>query len=168
MEDKFMFLPETRLKEQAVVELKKCNAMISKFGLNLSDSDVKMLVEQRFEALKSNGRVEFGGGILTKLIVEFCDCAYIWQENFVVTIQELQDAFYYFKGEALEEFTDDELIALMKRYFERECQGSIEYLKESKLEELCSKIRYGAKGYELLDDDEQEDIYQYLDDEDDL
>jgi hypothetical protein len=168
MEENFMFLPQTVLKEQALMELKKCNDFTSKFRLALSDKDIQMLVEQRFEALKTNGRVEFGGGILKKLIYEFCDSAYIWQDNFVATIQELQEAFYYFKNEALEEFTDDELIALMKRYFENECQGSLEDLKESKLEQLCSWVRFGAKGYELLDDDDQGDIYQYLDSDEDM
>jgi hypothetical protein len=166
MDEKFMLLPQTVLKEQAIMELKKCNDFTSKYRLSLSESDIQMLVEQRFETLKLNGRVEFGGGILKKLIFEFCDSAYIWQDNFVSTIQELQEAFYYYKNEALEEFTDDELIALMKRYFEKECQGSLEDLKESKLEELCSRVRFGAKGYELLD--EEEELYNDLDSDEDM
>jgi hypothetical protein len=166
MDEKFMLMPQTVLKEQAIMELKKCNDFISKYRLSLSDADMQMLVEQRFETLKTNGRVEFGGGILKKLIFEFCDSAYIWQDNFVATIQELQEAFYYYKNEALEELTDDELIALMKRYFENECQGSLEDLKESKLEELCSKVRFGAKGYELLD--EEEELYSDLDSDEDM
>jgi hypothetical protein len=142
MEEQFDLLKVTQ-KNQAVVELKECNEFAGKFGLTLSDSDIQMLIEERFRALKSNGRVEFGNGILKKLVFEFCDSPYVMQDNFADTIQGLQEAFYYFKNESLDEYNDEELIDIMKDYFEHECQGSIEYLQESKLEDICRKKRYG-------------------------
>lgn len=142
MEEQFDLLKVTQ-KNQAVVELKECNEFAGKFGLTLSDSDIQMLIEERFRALKSNGRVEFGSGILKKLVFEFCDSPYVMQDNFADTIQGLQEAFYYFKNESLDEYSDEELIDIMKDYFEHECQGSIEYLQESKLEDICRKKRYG-------------------------
>ena len=33
--------------------------------------------------------------------------------------------FYFFKGEAMEQISDDELIEFMKRDFDGKCQGSI-------------------------------------------
>ena len=41
---------------------------------------------------------------------------------------ELQEAFYYFKTEAMEQFSDDELIEYMVKVFNGRAQGSTEYL----------------------------------------
>ncbi|SFR76789.1 DUF6323 family protein [Anaeromicropila populeti] len=130
-------------KEQEVLAVKKCNEYTKKFGMTLSDAEIKELMQCRFDALKSNGRIEFGMGILPKLIYEFCDSPYIYQDNYVETLEQLQDIFYFFKNESMDELSDDELIQAMKKYFDNECQGSIEYLAETKLHELCRAIRFG-------------------------
>lgn len=153
MDEKFGII-HTAQRKQAIEELKECNEFTGKFGLALSDADLQMLTEERFKALQSNGRVEFGGGILKKLIFEFCDSPYVMQDNFADTIQGLQEAFYYFKNESLDEYSDDELIDIMKDFFENECQGSMEYLQESKLEEICRRKRYGETAYEEDDFDD--------------
>ena len=59
-----------------------------------------------------------------------------------------EDIFYFFKGEAMEQISDDELIEFMKRDFDGKCQGSIEYLSGTSLEELCRGTRYGLNGLE--------------------
>ena len=43
----------------------------------------------------------------------------------------------------MEQIADDELIEFMKKCFNEECQGSIEYLSGTNLEELCRNTRYG-------------------------
>ena len=58
------------------------------------------------------------------------------------------EGFYFFKGEAMEQISDDELIEFMKRDFDGKCQGSIEYLSGTSLEELCRGTRYGLNGLE--------------------
>ena len=65
------------------------------------------------------------------------------KKNYEETLEELQDIFYFFKGEAMEQIADDELIEFMKIYFNEQCQGSIEYLSGTNLEELCRDTRYG-------------------------
>lgn len=82
--------------------------------------------------------------------MEFADSPYIYQDNYVTTLTELQECFYYFKGEALEDMTDDELIYLMKEYFNDECQGSVEYLQSTALENICCDVRYKDKQYRDL------------------
>ncbi|MEE0725953.1 MAG: DUF6323 family protein, partial [Clostridium saudiense] len=114
-----------------------------RYGVTLSDTQIENLINKRFESLKSTGRVEFGDGILKELIEAFCDSPYIIQENYEETLEELQDIFYFFKGEAMDQIADDELIEFMKEYFNGECQGSIEYLSGTNLEELCRDTRYG-------------------------
>jgi hypothetical protein len=143
-------------KEIAFEEIQKCNSFSSKFGITLSPSDIQVLIKERFESLKKYGRIELGSGIMHKIIFEFCDSPFIWQDNYADTLSELQDIFYYFKNESLDEFTDDELIRFMRKSFDNECQGSLEYLRETSLEEVCRGIRYGQEAYKYLDsyDDE--------------
>ena len=43
-------------------------------------------------------RVEFGEGIVPKIIYEFCDSNYIDQNNYVDTIIRLQEIFYLYKN----------------------------------------------------------------------
>ena len=112
-------------KKQAVIELKKCNELTLKYGLTLSNEDINELIENRFKSLKDTGRIEFSEGVLKKIIEAFCDSPYIMQNNYEETLEELQDIFYFFKGEAMEQISDDELIEFMKRDFDGKCQGSI-------------------------------------------
>ena len=135
-------------KKQLIMNIKKCNELTIKFGVSLSDEVIDRLINKRFEALKNTGRIEFDEGILKKLIEAFCDSPYIMQNNYEETLEELQDIFYFFKGEAMEQISDGELIEFMKRDFDGKCQGSIEYLSGTSLEELCRGTRYGLNGLE--------------------
>ena len=124
-------------------QLLACNDFTIKFGLYLNEDQAQTLLTKRIEALGETGRVEFGEGILKKLIFEFCDSPYIMQDSYVETLLALQDAFYYFKNESLDQIPDDDLISFMKRHFDGDCEGSLEYLTGSSLEDLCRGARYG-------------------------
>ncbi len=132
-------------KSLTISELRECNDFTVNYGLYLSDTQIRELAARRFEALRNTGRVEFKKGILKKLIAEFCDSPYITQDNYEETIIELQDSFYYFKNESQDRIPDDELISFMKRSFDGRCQGSLEYLSGTTLEELCRNTRYGLE-----------------------
>lgn len=150
MDEMFELTARAAYNISVAEELRDCNAFTSRFGLSLSDRQIQSLVEKRLEALSSTGRVEFGCGITKKLIREFCDSPYIMQENYEETILELLDSFYYFKNESEDRISDDELIAFMRRHFDTTCQGSLEYLSGTTLEDLCRNTRYG---YEIDDKD---------------
>ena len=79
--DNNMFMPLRQQLLAAHQEIRECNAYSSKFGLVLSETEITDLVTGRAEALRASGRIEFGGGILPKLIEAFCDSPYIEQEN---------------------------------------------------------------------------------------
>lgn len=136
-------------KKQTLIDLKSCNELTIKYGLTLTDEDIDELIKNRFKSLKDNGRIEFSKGILKKLVEAFCDSPYIMQDNYKDTIIELQECFYFFKNEAMDQISDDELIEFMKKYFDEQCQGSLEYLSGTNLEELCRNTRYGFKDYDM-------------------
>ena len=141
MDDRDMRKLAEMQKSHALAELRECNDLIQSYGLSLSEPQMAELVEARFNALRETGRVEFGQGILEKLMKAFCDSPYLTQENYLETLFELQDSFYYFKNESQDLFSDDELIAFMKRYFDGFCQGSLDCLSGTSLEELCRRAR---------------------------
>lgn len=125
---------------RSIQELEYCNNLTVSYGLSLSLEDMKELVEHRFVSLKNTGRIEFGEGIFKKLVYNFCDSPYLSKENYKSTLMELQEMFYYFKGESMECFSDDELIGAMKLIFNEEAHGSIEYLSGISLSEIINTI----------------------------
>ena len=121
-------------------EIRRCDELNRLYGLTLTEDDITELVQLRGEALRNTGRVEFGG-ILPKLIRAFCKSPYVDSFNYAQTLGELQDAFYYFKNESGDIFSDDELIEFMERVFNGRAEGSAELLCTISLEDLCRWAR---------------------------
>ncbi len=143
MADNFYDL--TAAGAQDIRMLSECNALTGRYGLSLTKQQLRALEARCREAILSAGRIEFGGGVIRAIIEEFCDSPYISQDNYEETISELLDAFYYFKNESEDRISDDELIKTMHRHFDTTCQGSLEYLSGTTLEDLCRNCRYDGE-----------------------
>ncbi|MGN0391200.1 MAG: DUF6323 family protein [Wujia sp.] len=144
MEKDFMLMLSEQNQIARVVDT---NRYTERFGLSLSEQDAVMLVRERTRSLKEQQRVEFGKGVLEKLILAFCDSDYIGQDEYAETIARLQDIFYLYKNESMDVWTDDELIERMKEAFDGECQGSLDYLEDTYLEKFAREIRTGTKNW---------------------
>ncbi len=131
--------------DQRIETLSECNALTGRYGLSLTQKQVIALEKHQREAAAAAGRAEFGGGALRAIIEAFCDSPYIQQDSYEETLSELVASFYYFKTEAEDRIADDELIAYMRRCFDTTCQGSLEYLSGTTLEELCRDARGGRE-----------------------
>ena len=127
------------------------NQVTEKFGLVLSEEDAKLLVNEKSESLKEQKRIEYGESILPKIIYEFCDSDYISQRNYVETIGRLQDIFFLYKNEMMDEISDDELLHFMKEQFETVCYGDLEYLESTCLDVFAQAIRAGYQGYHVTE-----------------
>lgn len=138
-----------------IARVKAANDYTKRFGLALTDEEAALLVRERKDALKEQERVEFGEGILPKLIFAFCDSPYIYQDNYVDTLGRLQDMFYLYKNESLDEITDDELIEFMKNQFDGPCQGSLDHLEDTGLESFARRVRFGDDVYEEDEEDDE-------------
>lgn len=146
------------MQKQVVDEIEKCNNLTAKFGLTLSRQDAIELVETRAFSLKSYGRIEFGSGAIDKIIKEFCDSPYISMHNYVETLHELIEIFYFYKNETLDLISDDDLIKFMKNSFDGKCQGSLELLSGRELDKMARNLRYGyAPDYSEDNEYEEED-----------
>ena len=133
------------IQKQAVDEVVKCNDYTVRFGLALTVAQALELVETRSIALNENGRIEFGGGVIDKIIKEFCDSPYFYMHNYTQTIHELLEIFYYYKNETLDLVSDDELIKYMKTAFDGICQGSLDLLSGRELDRLARNIHAGRR-----------------------
>jgi len=151
MSEEFMFLPVAMLNQHTETAIRQCNEFTIKNGLVLSEPEITQLVESRKNALEKSGRIEFGGGVIQKIIMEFADSPYINQDDYAEILIELQEYFYYFKNEVLDLISDDELIKKMKKYYDDVCQGSLDYLKSTMLENYSRDLRYGTNKYENID-----------------
>lgn len=152
----FQLIPTQIQAIAAIQELRDCAPVCQQYGLSLSENDIKELVSARKSALVDSGRIEFKGGILPKLIYAFCDSPYVDNGTWVETLMELQEAFYYYKGDAEERFTDDELIEFMVKVFNGRAQGSAEYLIGTSLAVLC---RYARQEYDEHDAEDSGDLF---------
>jgi hypothetical protein len=135
----------------------RCNEYSKKFGVILSNQDALLLLNSKINSLKEKERIELGDSILPKLIFTFCDSPYIYQDNYVETLEALQDIFFLYKNESLDELTDDELLEFMKFHFDGDCQGSLEYLEDTCLEKFARRIREGSNG--IMEEEEGHDEF---------
>ena len=149
------------IQKQATQEVIKCNDYTARFGLILTPAQALELVETRSIALSENGRIEFGGGVIDKIIKEFYDSPYISMHNYTQTIHELLEIFYYYKNETLDLVSDDDLIKHMKTSYDGICQGSLDLLSGRELDRLARSLRSGYR-YDYCEDD----FSQHEEDED--
>ena len=111
---------ELMSRQTQLQQILDTNQYTERFGLALSREDAELLTEERKKTLKKEGRVEFGQGVLPKIIQVFCDSCYITQDNYTDTLVRLQEIFFLYKNEMLDEITDDELLEFMKEQFEKQ------------------------------------------------
>jgi hypothetical protein len=130
-------------KKQELLRILDCNLKTEQFGLVLSQEDANNLMLSRKNSLNENERVEFGEGVLPKIICLFCDSQYINQDNYAVVLSELQEIFYSYKNETQDELTDDELLNFMRKQFDEICFGDLEYLRSTCLERFAKATRSG-------------------------
>ena len=122
--------------------------MSARYGLALTEQEAELLVSERTQTLRAERRVEFGPGILPRVIEEFCDSDFIDQNNYVDTLIRLQEIFYLYKNEMHDEISDEELLHFMKEQFEEVCFGDLGYLEGTCLRIFAEAVRAGYRGYQ--------------------
>lgn len=142
----FELLTKNRQRDELAM-LDAYNQKTEMFGLALTKEEAKALIVSRDESLKKYGRVEFGKGILDKLVYSFCDSQYISRENYLAVLTRLQDIFYHFKNESQDKLTDDELLTFMRQQYESVCYGDLDYLENTCLERFLKAVRGGYRGF---------------------
>ncbi|MDY2593390.1 MAG: DUF6323 family protein, partial [Oliverpabstia sp.] len=125
-EKDWMNLLSSQNQIQKILEV---NQKTAQYGLELTEADAKTLTETRNSELRKQQRIEFGEGILPKLIDAFCDSPYMDQGTYVETLIRLQEIFFLYKNEMLDEISDDELLQFMREQYDEICFGDLDYLE---------------------------------------
>jgi hypothetical protein len=129
------------MRNKAADKLLFYNDESIKYGLMLTKEQAIRLLEAKDEELRYHGRLEFGEGIIGKLIKAFCDSPYMNKQNYSETLERLLEIFYYYKNETDEKLSDNELIDYMKTFFNGSCEGSLELLESRELDSLARALR---------------------------
>ena len=158
---------ELRQLENAAItrDLLATNERTAEYGLVLTESQARELVEIRNRSLRENERIELGSGAILQIIDKFCISSYINSQNYAQTLGELLDIFYYFKTESRDRISDKDLIDIMYELFEGPCHGSTELLAGRDLESL---LRYVNEGRDDLLHDPDDDYDTYPEIEEDI
>lgn len=138
---------ELMTRQMQITQVLDTNRYTEKFGLVLGKEDAELLAQDRVDTLKSERRIEFGQSILPKIIYAFCDSSYIMQDNYRDSLSRLQEIFFQYKNEMLDEITDDELLEFMREQFENVCFGDFDYLEGTCLDIFAQAIRAGYSGH---------------------
>jgi Family of unknown function (DUF6323) len=128
------------MQDQYMTEILELNEKTKKYGLVLTSQDVELMMVARSQVLHSYGRVELSIEVTKELIEIFSTSSFIQQENYLDTLNELHEIFYYLKNETEDRIGDLKLLNKMKEVFEEDCEGSLNLLK-SRLEEYGEEFR---------------------------
>lgn len=112
----------------------------SNYNNSLTLLEIKEVIKERDNILVNYGLVELGIDVLRKIIESFRSSPYIIQENYMETLIELQEIFYFVKRETDDTLSDDILIELMIQFFNNDCRGSLDLLWIN-MERYATKFR---------------------------
>ncbi len=79
-------------------ELLKINEKSPAYGLILTEEDVEEIIKSRGYSLKTYGRIDLNMDVTKKLINKIYTYQYTDKDDYVETINDLQDIFYYLKN----------------------------------------------------------------------
>ena len=141
------------IARQAEREVLLANEYLFRYGdgIVLSEKDARMLVESRSRALRSYGRVEFGGGSVAMLAKKFCASPNINKSEFAEVLSDVVEIFYAFKNETEGKVSDEELAEAMAIAFDGSCHGSVALLATKNPREL---VRIVLSGRDMPHDDD--------------
>lgn len=122
-------------------EVLDTNLESQKYGLMLTVSEGRELIEARNRVIRNHGRVELSIGVVQSIVNAFCPSPYINQDDYAATLNELLEIFYFMKNETEDTIGDDELLDIMKDFFNNSCRGSLELLKNREMSGFADKLR---------------------------
>lgn len=136
MDEMMKNMPKSVEDDEKIFALARVNAAAEQIGLTLTKGQMLALVQAEERALLNAGRVEFGEGVLPKLVYAFCDSPCIADGEYFAVLRELTELFYDLKNDTDGALSDDELVDVMARVFNGRAQGSVAYLRDLSPDDL--------------------------------
>ncbi len=112
-----------------LAQMRKTNELAYAYGNVLSEAQLLSLINAEAQTQRDYGRLEFGEGILPRLMYAFFDSPLIAKHDYYNTLGTLQELFYAYHDEMNDSLTDDELVEAMHKLFHGRAEGSLEYME---------------------------------------
>lgn len=125
------------IQANEILELNKKSQI---YGLTLNKEDVKEIITSRNDTLKSYGRIELNIDVTKKIIEVLYESQYTDKDDYVESINDLQEIFYYLKNETLDQISDVEIIEIIDEFYNK-CSGRIDVVQE-KCEAFAKNYRW--------------------------
>ena len=136
------FFQSGLLSPRAHAALARSTAAAAQYGLTFTPAQLDMLADAEARALRQAGRIEFGEGILPRLLYTFCDSPFLDAANAADTLADLQMLFCSFQNETGDVLSDDALLCAMRAVYDG-AGGSLSYLEGVEPERL---VRIAMRG----------------------
>lgn len=129
------------LKEIERNELLETNEESKEYGLALSESDVKDIITSRNYTLKGYGRIELDIKTTKQLIENIYKSQFTNINDYLETINDMQEIFYYLKNETDDKICDDEIIEILDELYEK-FSGNLDNVR-GEADEFAKKFKFG-------------------------
>ncbi|MDB0438676.1 hypothetical protein C4R89_03860 [Clostridioides difficile] len=129
------------LKEIEKNELLETNKESKYYGLVLSKADVKDIITSRNDTLKGYGRIELDIKVTKQLIENIYTSQFTNMDDYLETINDMQEIFYYLKNETDDKICDDEIIEILDELYEK-FMGNMDNVR-GESEEFAKKFKFG-------------------------
>ncbi|EQF26521.1 hypothetical protein QEW_1271 [Clostridioides difficile CD160] len=129
------------LKEIERNELLDTNRESKAYGLTLSESDVKDIITSRNYTLKGYGRIELDIKVTKQLIEYIYTSQFTNMDDYLETINDMQELFYYLKNETDDKICDDEIIEMLDELYEK-FSGNLDNVR-GEADEFAKKFKFG-------------------------
>lgn len=129
------------LKEIERNELLETNEESKEYGLTLSESDVKDIITSRNYTLKGYGRIELDIKTTKQLIENIYKSQFTNINDYLETINDMQEIFYYLKNETDDKICDNEIIELLDELYEK-FSGNLDNVR-GEADEFAKKFKFG-------------------------
>ena len=100
------------------------------FRLSLSPGELRMLAENRSQAIRDAGRIDLDGGGLEPLLTAFAGSPWLSPTDPAETLSELTELFYHLKNVTGDLIPDETLLRRIRELFDEPCHGSVELLAD--------------------------------------
>jgi hypothetical protein len=137
--------------KERVSSILKCNEVLQKHGLILSEKNAYELLKTQQDTVKDVGRIEFKNTIIEDIVTIFSDSIFFTKYDFADQIQEIIEIFYYYREVTEGIVSDEDLIKYLYLSFEGPCQGSLSWLGDNQLNVLLDSLNNGYDIFEAVE-----------------
>lgn len=130
-------LSDTNALKEALAEL---NGRTNEYGVVLTVKQVNRLTDAVKGALRESDRVEIGAGILPVIAEEFSRSIFVDRENYAALLEELIYIFFQVKTAVCDRISDNDLVRLLRDYYENKAMGSVEIMRERDIDLLVKYV----------------------------